>query len=82
MAKAKKDSKMVATHVVRVKLFRLKGAEDHNCRTLAKMSDFCTKHGFKMCFSLTVFSLQSIHLRSYKTVKINLSGETPSCHSG
>jgi len=36
----------------------LKGTEEHNCHTLAEMSDSCTKHGFKIRFSLTVFSLQ------------------------
>ena len=44
---------------------RLKGSEKHDCRTLAEISDSCIKHGFKMRFSLTVFSLQPIHLNSY-----------------
>ena len=70
MAKADKNSKFVAVHVVRLKLFRLKGLKEHDCRTLAKMSDSCTKHGSKMRFYLTVFSLQSIHLCSCKTVNI------------
>jgi len=55
----------VTTHVVRLKLFRLKGSEEHDCRTLAETSDSCTKHGFKMRFFLTVFSLQPIFLSSY-----------------
>ncbi len=48
------DKKVVTTHVVRLKLFRLKaeGAEKHECRTLAEISDFCIKHGFKMRFFL------------------------------
>ena len=49
----------VTTRVVRLKLFRLKaeGVKEHDCRTLAEISDSCTKHGFKMRFFLTVFSL-------------------------
>jgi len=50
------DDSMVTTHVVRLKLFRLKGSEEHDCCTLAEISDSCTKHGFKMRFFLTVFS--------------------------
>jgi len=34
----------------------LKGLEKHDCRTLAEISDYCIKHGFKMRFFLTVFS--------------------------
>jgi len=50
---------MATTHVVRLKLFRLKtegvthasppatqGKEKHDCSTLAEC-DFCIKHGFK-----------------------------------
>ena len=67
----------VTTHVVRLKLFRLnqtspkastrqglKGSEEHDCRISAEC-DSCTEHGFKMRFSLTVFSLQPIHLSNY-----------------
>jgi len=67
----------VTTHVVRLKLFRLKaegvthalppatqGKEENDCRTLAEC-DSCIKHGFKMRFFLTVFGLQPIHLSSY-----------------
>jgi len=43
---------------------RLKGSEKHDCRTLAEC-DSCIKHGFKMRFFLTVFSLQPIHLSNY-----------------
>jgi len=46
-------------NVVRLKLFRLKGSEEHNCCTLAEMSDSYTRPGFKMRFSLTVFSLST-----------------------
>lgn len=62
----------VTTHVVRPKLFRLKVAEENNCRTLAEMSDSCTKHVFKMRFSLIVFNLQPIHLNSYSFIYIGL----------
>ncbi len=57
---------MVTTHIVRLKLFRLKESQEHNYQTLVEMSDSGTRHGFKMRFSLTVFSLQPIHLGSYK----------------
>jgi len=63
--KRDKSTHFVTTHVVRLKLFRLKGSEKHDCRTLAETSDSCTKHGFKIRFFLTVFSLQPIHLSSY-----------------
>jgi hypothetical protein len=53
------------THVVRLKLFRPKGPEKHDYRTLAETPDSCTKHGFKMRFFLTVFKLRPIHLSSY-----------------
>ena len=50
----------VTTHVVRLKLFRLKAErpEKLDCRTLAEC-DFCIKHGFKMRFFLIVFSLST-----------------------
>jgi len=63
-----KQSKLVTTHVVRLKLFRLKaegGQKGTIAILLAETSDSCTKHGFKMRFFLTVFSLQTIHLSSY-----------------
>ncbi len=63
-----KQSKLVTTHVVRLKLFRLKaegGQKGTIAILLAETSDSCTKHGFKMRFFLTVFSLQPIHLSSY-----------------
>jgi len=66
----------VTTHVARPKLFRLKGSEEHDCRTLAETSDSCTKHGFKMRFFLTVFSLQPIHLSSYTLIKRKQNEET------
>ncbi len=59
-------SPFVTTHVVRLKLFRLKGSEKYDCRTLAEISDSFIKHGLKMRFFLTVFSLQPIHLSSYE----------------
>jgi len=34
------------------------GSENHDCRTLAEC-DSCIKYGFKMRFSLTVFSLST-----------------------
>ena len=61
--------KCVTTHIVRLKLFRLNGSEENDCRTLAEC-DSCTKHGFKMRFFLTVFSLQPIHLSTYINVKL------------
>ena len=62
---------MVTAHVVRLKLFRLKGPEEHNCCILAEISDYCTKHVFKMSFFLTAFSLQTIYLNSYQFNLIN-----------
>jgi hypothetical protein len=63
-AKYAKGLENVTIHVI-----RLKPSEKHDCRTLAEISDSCIKHGFKMSFSLTVFSLQPIHLSSYyKTI--------------
>ena len=50
----------VTTHIV-----RLNGSEKQYCRTLVEISDLCIKHGFKMRFFLTVFSLQPKHLSSY-----------------
>jgi len=51
----------VTTHAVRLKLFRLKAPEKHNCGTLAEKhlpaiansgeageANFCIKHGFKV----------------------------------
>ncbi len=60
------------THVVRLKLFRLKAAEEHDYRTLAEIFDFCTQLCFKMSFFLTVFSLQPIHLSSYYFLNVIL----------
>ena len=62
----------VTTHVVRLKLFRLKaeGAGRARLRRFAgETVGSCTKHGFKIR-SIPVFpnSLQPIHLSSYVTL--------------
>ena len=62
----------VTTHIVRLKLFRLKGSEKHDYSTLAEISNSCIKHGFIMRFFLTVFSLQPIHLSSYELRLVHL----------
>jgi hypothetical protein len=56
----------VTTHVVRLKLFRLKGSEECDCRVLAEKQqtlapNMVSKCGVFLLF-LTVFSLQPIYL--------------------
>jgi len=57
------------THVVRLKLFRLKGPEERNCGALAEKQQIFASNMASKCailpLFLTVFSLQSIYLSSY-----------------
>jgi len=81
---------MVSIHmrrtIVRLKLFRLKaegGSEDHDCRTLAEISDSCTKHGFKMRFFLTVFFVDpriGSFVGKVASAPFTYDGSTPSDH--
>ena len=60
----------VTTHVVRLKLFRLKAEGVRKARLThfgGERADFRTKYGFKMsCSPVFPNSLQPTHLSSYK----------------